>query len=128
MRRPRMRFEGLEDESYLHKVTAFITGYQVPIDELETRPHLFLLESVQMQGSTVRRRFEFDPRVDLDRSKELAKIKSAADLGLIRGGIWVSPGLPFLVFLTSGWGLSLLFGDVLWSFIAASMRAIAALV
>jgi preflagellin peptidase FlaK len=128
MHRRNMLFEGLEDESYLHKVTAFLTGYQVPMAELESRPHLFLLESVHMQGSIVRRRFELDPRVDLDRSKEFAEIKKAADLGLIRGGIWVSPGLPFLVFLTSGLGVSLLCGDVLWSLVVALMRAIVALV
>jgi preflagellin peptidase FlaK len=127
-RRRHTLFEGLGHESGLHKVAAFLTGYQVPINQLESKPHLFLLESVHGQGSTVRRRFEFDLRVDLDRSKEFAEIKRAVDLGLLRGGIWVSPGLPFLVFLTSGLGISLLFGDVLWSFVSALMHTIIALV
>jgi preflagellin peptidase FlaK len=127
-RRRHTLFEGLEHESGLHKVTAFLTGYQVPIDQLESKPHLFLLESVHGQGSAVRRRFEFDLRVDLDRGKEFAEIKRAVDLGLLRGGIWVSPGLPFLVFVTSGLGVSLLFGDVLWRFVSALMHTFIALV
>ena len=126
--RQHMLFEGLEHESRLHKATAFLTGYQVPIDELESKPHLFLLESLDRQESTVKRRFEFDPRVDLDRSKELAELKRAADSGLLRSGIWVSPGLPFLVFVTLGLGISLLFGDVVWYSISALMHAIVALV
>jgi preflagellin peptidase FlaK len=125
--RRHMLFEGLEHESYVHKAAAFITGYQVPIDELESKPHLFLLESVHRQESAVRRDFEFNPRVDLDRGKELAEIKSAAGSGLLRGGIWVSPGLPFLVFVTLGLGISLLFGDIVWSFISAVVRTIVAL-
>lgn len=121
-------FEGMEHENHLHKVAAFLTGYQVPIDELESKPHLFLLESVHRQESTISRDFEFNPRIDLDRSKELAEIKRAAGSGLLRGGIWVSPGLPFLVFVTLGLAISLLLGDIVWSFISAVMGALVALV
>jgi preflagellin peptidase FlaK len=127
MRRRHGLFEGLEDESFLHKATALLTGYKVPVDELESKPHLFLLESIRPQESTVRRRFEFNLRVDLDNSEELAEIKRAADSGLLRGGIWVSPGLPFLVFVTLGLAISVLLGDVVWSFISTLMRAIAVL-
>lgn len=128
MRRQHGLFEGLEHESYLHKATAFVTGYRVPIDELESKPHLFLLESIHQREPTARRLFQFDPRVDSDRGKELAEIKKAADSGLLRGDIWVSPGLPFLVFVTLGLGISLLFGDVVWNFISALTHAIVALV
>jgi preflagellin peptidase FlaK len=121
-----MLFEGFEHESFLHKLTAFLTGYKVRIDELESKPHLFLLESV-CQGSTVRRRFEFDPRINFDRSRELAEIRAAGS-GLVGRGVWVSPGLPFLIFVTLGWGISLLFGDVVWSFVLAVMHAILGLV
>jgi preflagellin peptidase FlaK len=119
-------FAGLEHESFFHKASAFITGYQVPVDELESKPFLFLLESISRQGSTIKRRLEFSFRVDLDRRKELAEIKSAAAEGSLRGGVWVSPGLPFLVFITLGLGISLLFGDVVWYCVSTLMRAVAA--
>ena len=122
--RRRRLFEGFENENFIRKATAFLTGYQVPIGELERKPHLFLLESVHRRESTVTRHFEFDLRVDLDRSKELAEIKRAADSGLFRGSVWVSPGLPFLVFITLGFGIALLFGDVVWCFVSTLIRAI----
>lgn len=127
MHRRHSLFDGFEHESILHKATALLTGYQVQIGQLESNPHLFLMESIHPEESTVRRRFEFHFRVDLDHSKELAEIKRAASLGLLRGGIWVSPGLPFLVFVTLGLGISMLLGDVIWSLISTLMHAIVVL-
>jgi len=124
MRRRQRLFEGLEDESSLHKATALLTGYKVPVGELESKPHLFLLESIRLQESTVKRRLEFNLRVDLDKSEELAEIRRAADSGLLGGGIWVSPGLPFLVFVTLGLAISVLLGDVVWSLVSTLMRGI----
>ena len=126
-RRRKRLFKGLEHESFLHKAAALLTGYQVQIDDLESKPYLFPLESIHLQESTVRRRFEFNLRIDSDRSKELAEIKRAADSGLLEGGIWVSPGLPFLVFVTLGLAISVLFGDVVWYSVSALMHAIVVL-
>jgi hypothetical protein len=83
------------------------------------------MESVHMQESKVERNFEFTFRVDLDYSKQLIEIKRAAELGLLSGGIWASPGLPFLVFVTLGLGISLLFGDVVWYFVSTLMHTVA---
>jgi hypothetical protein len=93
----RTLFEGLEHESLPHKVAAFFTGYRVRIDELSSKPYLFLLESIHLQESKVKRSFNFTFRIDLDYSKQLAEVKRAAELGLLPRGIWASPGLPFLV-------------------------------
>ena len=115
-------FEGFEHESFLRKMTAFLTGYKVPLAELESKPHLFLLESVQWQEPTAKRRFEFDPRINFDRSRELAEI-IAADTGLLEG-VWASPGIPFLVFVTLGLAISLLFGDIVWSSVSAVIHTL----
>lgn len=125
MHRARTLFEGLEHESLLHKATAFLTGYRVRVDELESKPYLFLLESIHLQESKVERNYEFHFRVDLDYSKQLAEIKRAAELGLLPTGVWASPGLPFLVFVTLGLGISLLFGDIIWYFVSTLMHAVA---
>lgn len=115
-------FEGLEDERFLRKVAAFLTGYRVSVGELESKSFLFLLESVDRQGSMVRRHFIFELRVDSDRRKELADIKAAVDSGLVRGTVWASPGVPFLLFVTLGLGLSVLFGDIVWRAFLALAR------
>lgn len=118
-------FEGLENESLVHKATAFLTGYRVRIDELESKPYLFLLESIHLQESKIERSFKFTFRIDLDYSEQLAEVKRAAELGLLPGGIWASPGLPFLVFVTLGLGISLLLGDVVWYFVSILVRTVA---
>jgi len=112
-------FEGLEDEPFLRKMAAFFTGYRVQVRELESNPFLFPLESVDHQGSTPRRHFIFELGVDSDRQKELADIKAAVNSGLVRGTVWASPGLPFLLFVTVGLGLSILFGDIVWRALSA---------
>jgi preflagellin peptidase FlaK len=125
MRRGRTLFEGLEHESLLHKATAFFTGYRVRIDELESKPYLFLLESVHLQESKIERSFEFTFRIDLDYSKQLAEVKRAAELGFLPGGIWASPGLPFLVFVTFGLAISLLLGDLVWYIVSTLIHSVA---
>jgi len=121
-------FDGLEDESFLRKVAAFFTGYRVPVGELESKPFLFLLESVDHQGSTPRRHFIFELRVDSDSREELADIKAAVDSGMLRQTVWVSPGLPFLLFVTVGLGLSVLFGDIVWRALSALAHYVGTLV
>ena len=118
-------FEGFEHESLLHKVTALFTGYRVRVDELDSKPYLFLLESVHLLESKVERSFKFTFRIDLDYSNQLAEVKRAAELGLLPGGVWASPGLPFLVFVTLGLAISLLLGDIVWSLVSTVMHAIA---
>jgi prepilin signal peptidase PulO-like enzyme (type II secretory pathway) len=118
-------FEGLEHESLLHKATAFFTGYRVRIDELDSKPYLFLLESIHLEESRIERSFKFTFRIDLDYSEQLAKVKKAGSLGLLPRGIWASPGLPFLVFVALGLGISLLLGDLVWHLVSTLMHTIA---
>ena len=121
-------FDGLEEEGYVRKMAAFLTGYRVSVRELESNPFLFVLESVHRRESTVERRFNFDLRIDSDRQRQLGEIKAARDSGLLNGTVWASPGLPFLLFVTIGLLLSVLFGDIVWYAVSALMRSIAALV
>lgn len=116
--RGRPLFEGLEHESFPHKATAFFTGYRVPIGELESKPYLFLLESIRLHESRVERSFDLHLRIDVDHSGQLAELKRAAELGFLPAGVWASPGLPFLAFVTSGLVISLLFGDLVWYFVS----------
>jgi len=118
-------FDGLKGETRFHKIAAFLTGYRVSIRELESKPFLYLLESVSGQGPIARRRFSFDLRIDSNRQRELEEIKAATDSGLLSGTVWASPGLPFLLFITVGLLLSLLLGDVMWYGVSRAMQSIA---
>lgn len=121
-------FHGLETESSLHKAAAFLTGYRVPVAELESKPFLFPLESVDSQGSNLRRRFRFELSVSSDRQKELEEIKAVVDSGLLRGTVWATPGLPFLLFVTLGLAFSVLFGDIVWYAVSALIHSVVAVV
>jgi preflagellin peptidase FlaK len=117
-------FAGLESESLPRKIAAFVSGYRVSFDELESKSYLFLLESIDKQGSTLRRRFRFDPTVDSDHQRELEEMKTAADSGLLHGTVWASPGLPFLLFVTLGLVLSLVLGDIVWYAVSALIHSV----
>jgi len=125
-RRSHTLFEGLEEESLFRKIGAFLTGYRVPVDELKSRPFLFPIETVHQHGLRVTRHFRFDLRVDWDPQKALAEVKAASDSGLIHGTIWVSPGLPFLVFLTAGLCLTLVLGDIVWYVVSSALNLVLA--
>ncbi|WP_455363683.1 A24 family peptidase C-terminal domain-containing protein, partial [[Eubacterium] cellulosolvens] len=127
-RRMHELFEGLEDERFVRKVAAFLTGYRVPVRELESKPFLFLLESVDQQGSTVRRHFNFKLGIETDRQKELADLKAAVNSGRPHGSVWVSPGLPFLLFVAVGLVLSVVFGDIVWCGLSTLSHHVAALI
>jgi len=116
-------FHGLETESVLRKAAAFLTGYRVSVAELESKPFLFPLESVDGEGSTLRRRFKFELSVNSDRQKELEEIKVAVSSGLLQAPVWATLGLPFLLFVTLGLALSVLFGDIVWCAVSALIRS-----
>jgi len=120
-------FENLEDESYLPKITAFLTGYRVRFVELESKSFLFPLESIRSEGSVLRRHFKLEMRIDTDREKELREIKEAFGSELPSATVWVTPGIPFLVFVTAGLALSVLVGDIVWHAVATLLGFVTAL-
>lgn len=83
-------FEGFEQESGSKKAVAFLIGYRA------TNPRFaFPIESAGPE-----RRFDF-----AFKDAETADYES-------RRGVWVTPGIPFLVYLLAGLVVSILFGDL----------------
>ncbi len=107
-------FAGFENESVLRKITVLITGYKVEPANLEKTPHSYPLEDITVKedGSTERRLLAF-PK-DETRETIVARIVSANKEGKIQGGVWATPGLPLLIFITAGLIIALLVGDLVW--------------
>lgn len=84
-------FEGFEQESRSKKAVAFLIGYRAANPRFA-----FPIESGGSQ-----RRFDF-----AFKNAETAEYES-------RRNVWVTPGIPFLVFLLAGLVVSILFGDVI---------------
>ena len=53
--------------------------------------------------------------VEID-SKLIEKLKGYAAKGKIDGEVWVTPDLPFMLFITAGFVMSLLYGNFLFAF------------
>jgi len=111
-------FAGLENESAWRKILALMTGYKVELRTLEKKnAHVYLLEDIATKetGEDERRLLVF-PK-DETQETIVARILSAGREENLKNGVWVTPGLPLLIFITAGLIIALLFGDIVWLFL-----------
>ena len=52
---------------------------------------------------------------DEDRKQIVDRVLNAKREGKLQDDVWVTPGLPMLVFVTTGLIVALLFGDIIWN-------------
>lgn len=107
-------FSGFENESIRRKILVLLTGYKVEIATLEKNAHVYPLEDISAKetGEDERRLLVF-PK-DETQETIVARILSAGREGKLQNGVWVTPGLPLLIFITVGLIIALLFGDIVW--------------
>jgi len=110
-------FAGFENESVWRKILVLITGYKVELATLERSAHVYPLEDIAAKetGEDERRLLVF-PK-DETRETIVARILSAGREGKIQNDVWITPGLPLLIFITAGLIIALLFGDIVWLFL-----------
>jgi preflagellin peptidase FlaK len=102
-------FEGLEKEPFWSKAVAFATGFRMDSEKVKGGSHYMLLERFsRAEDSKVIRHLKVTPRLDDDNQKEAQQDEFLTEL---QGKIWVTPGLPFLVFVTAGFIAALVVGD-----------------
>jgi len=108
-------FAGFEKESVWRKILVSLTGYKVELATLEKKnAHLYPLEDIATKetGESERRLLVF-PK-DETQETIVTRILSSAHEGKLQNGVWVTPGLPLLIFITAGLIIALLFGDIVW--------------
>jgi preflagellin peptidase FlaK len=109
----RKMFAGLEEESKWRKLTAFFTGYRASLFKLRSTFYLYPMEEIP-NGAT-KRSFKFFFDAEIDRDQLVSKfLESFSKLGF-QGDVWVTPGLPMLLFILIGLVITLIFGDVVFS-------------
>jgi preflagellin peptidase FlaK len=108
-------FEGtLADESIGKKLLVMITGYKAPIAKLKEKWHVYPMEDVEINSeSQLKRKLVIVPR-DEGRTEMVQRLSSAVGAQKISDRVWVTPGLPMLIFVTIGLIVALLFGDIVW--------------
>lgn len=109
IRNKSMIFQGLKKESFGLKILALISGYKIKIFDLE-KGHVFPLEDIQVnnEGKVERKLLAF-PNYE-DREEIISRIKE----NNLAEWVWVTPGLPFLIFITLGLMVALVYGDLVW--------------
>lgn len=107
-------FEGEHDnESLGRKLLVLTTGYRVSIDRLKEKWHLYPLENVENTEKGLERKLVLLPKEE-GRNAIVRRLVKAAENGRIQKDVWATPGLPMLVFITTGLIIDLLFGDIVW--------------
>ncbi len=113
-------FEGLEEEAFWKKISLMFLGTRVELRELREMRFVYPLERVELlEGGKLRRQILLSAplRGDLDPDKHIKEVVGKLNTTEVGSDykIWVSPALPFLVFMLGGFGLALLAGDLLLS-------------
>jgi len=123
-RRTRMRlFEGFEKELKWRKFLTFLCGYKVGTAELEKRKHLYPLEDIRViDVGESERKLLVMPK-DEESGEIVERILNAARQGKIPNEVWVTPGLPLLVFVTVGLIVALSLGDIVWILLRLALEA-----
>ena len=107
-------FEGtLGTESIGKKILVMITGYKVSVAKLKEKWHVYPMEDVEEGEDALKRKLVVVPK-DEGRDEIVERLSKAVDAGKIDAYVWATPGLPMLIFVTIGFIVALLFGDVVW--------------
>jgi hypothetical protein len=113
-------FQGFEKESILRKALVLLTSYKTSFNVLQSSTHLYPAEQVSVVDSRPVRQLHLVSSVDEERDKLVAGLQGYKDQGLFSDGVWVTPGLPHLVFMTASLIVTVVIGDLLmWLFFRA---------
>jgi preflagellin peptidase FlaK len=117
----RSLFEGLETESFGRKILALLSGYKIKVSKLE-EGHTYPLEDVyeNEEGEKKRKLLVF-PK-DEEREEIVTRILENVKEEKVDGGVWATPGLPLLIFVTAGLIIALAYGDIVWILLSSFLR------
>ena len=109
-------FDGMETESFGHKVLALLSGYKVKMSKLETG-HMYPLEDVEItdEGKKKRKLLVF-PKYE---EREDIIVRLRENVNEKGHEVWVTPGLPLLIFVTAGVIIALTYGDIVWALLGS---------
>ncbi len=90
-------------------------GYKLHVDKLTDLKHTRLIHSYEEKEGKLEKKFLFGG-VEIDRGV-IEELKSYAYAGKLEEEVWVTPDLPFILFITAGFVISVLYGNFLFVFV-----------
>jgi len=90
-------------------------GYKLPIDKLTDVKHTRLIHLYEEKEGRLEKKFIFGG-MEIDRGI-IEKLKKYAAVGELDKEVWVTPDLPFILFITAGFLISVLYGNFLFVFV-----------
>ena len=114
-------FEGLETESFGRKIMALFSGYKIKVSKLE-KGHMYPLEDVYVNDEGERKRKLLVFPKDEEREEIVARILENVKEERVDGGVWATPGLPLLIFITAGLIIALAYGDIVWILLSSFLK------
>jgi preflagellin peptidase FlaK len=102
----RALFEGLGSDSSLKKLIIMVTGTKVKINSIKGPPFQYPLETVDENSD---RRLILMPDIQ-DDDAAVEVFRRLREAGVKE--VWISNTLPFLVFISIGYVIALVFGDI----------------
>lgn len=114
-------FGEFQDESVGRRVLILLCGYKLKLSELEKREHVYPLEDIVVdETGQKRRRLLVFPK-DEKRGEIVDRLLATKDTGGLEGNVFVTPGLPLLIFITIGLIVALTHGNVVWILLSLLM-------
>jgi len=107
-------FEGFESESTGRKILTLLTGYKADANKFKKKEHWYPLEDIYTtELGESQRKLLIIPKEE-KREEIVHRILKAAGEGKIQNEVWMTPGLPMLIFITAGLIVALFIGDIVW--------------
>jgi archaeal preflagellin peptidase FlaK len=113
-------FQGFEKESILRKALVLLTAYKTSFNALQSKVYLYPAEEVALVDAKPTRQFHLVASAAEERDKLVTGLEGYREQGMFSDGVWVTPGLPHLVFLTASLLVTFVVGDLMmWLFFGA---------
>jgi preflagellin peptidase FlaK len=104
-----------DNESVGRKIVILLTGYKTSVGKMKDKWHIYPLEDVEENAEKqICRKLLVVPK-DEGRDAVVKRLDEEVKEGKISDRVWVTPGLPFLIFVTIGLILALFVGDLVWT-------------
>jgi Flp pilus assembly protein protease CpaA len=104
-------FRGLKREPRWKKALALVTGYPTKITRLKSTFYLYPMEKVVEDENGAHRTLQLYANADVDREQVVSEFGESLRKVGSPETVWVTPGLPMLVFILFAVVITLIIGD-----------------